>query len=118
MARDSVTARLPSKILVSALVRRVEQAGGFAMIVARGEDMGGVILVQTLEKGRFSGFFERMVDLDGKAVMVRTGPADDSDSVTLLDYVDRRRRSDPDLWVVELDIADAERFAAETIAVG
>ena len=52
-----MTGRLPSKTLVSALVRRVEQAGGFAMILARGEDMGGVVLVQTLEKGRFSGFF-------------------------------------------------------------
>jgi len=27
----------------------------------------------------------------------------------------RRRRNDPDLWVVELDIAQAERFAAETM---
>ena len=30
----------------------------------------------------------------------------------------RRRRSDPDLWIVELDIASAERFAAEMNAVG
>ena len=30
-------------------------------------------------------------------------------------YAERRRRSDLDLWLVELDIADAERFAAETI---
>ena len=50
--------------------------------------------------------------------MVRTGPADDSDPQTLMDYVERRRRNDPDLWVVELDILDAERFAAETIAAG
>ena len=26
-----------------------------------------------------------------------------------------RRRSDPDLWVIELDIPEAERLAAETI---
>lgn len=113
-----MTGRLPSKTLVSALVRRVEQAGGFAMILARGEDMAGVVLVQTLEKGRFSGFFERQVDFSGQAAMVRTGPADDSDPQTLMDYVERRRRNDPDLWVVELDILDAERFAAETIAAG
>jgi hypothetical protein len=113
-----VTARLPSATLVSALVRRVEQAGGFAMILARGEDMGGVVLVQTLEKGRFSGFFERHLDFDGRATLVRTGPAADSDPLSLMEYVDRRRRNDPDLWVVELDIPDAERFAAETIAAG
>ncbi|CAN5167515.1 DUF1491 family protein [soil metagenome] len=113
-----MTGRLPSKLLVSALVRRVEQAGGFAMILSRGEDMGGVVLVHTLEKGRFSGFFERQVDFEGRAVMVRTGPADDSDPLAVMDYVERRRRNDPDLWVVELDILDAERFAAETIAAG
>lgn len=113
-----MTGRLPSRTLVSALVRRVEQAGGFAMILAKGEDMGGVVLVQTLEKGRFSGFFERQVDFDGKAAMVRTGPPDGCDPLALADYIDRRRRNDPDLWVVELDILEAERFAAETIAAG
>jgi hypothetical protein len=30
-------------------------------------------------------------------------------------YWRRRRERDPDLWVIELDIAEAERFAAETI---
>lgn len=78
--------------------------------------MGGVILVQTLDRGRFSGFFERMMDFDGKARLVRCGPANDADPQTLTDYADKRRRSDPDLWIVELDVADAERLAAETIA--
>jgi len=30
-------------------------------------------------------------------------------------YWQRRRARDPDLWVIELDIASPERFAAETI---
>ncbi len=34
---------------------------------------------------------------------------------SLTERIARRRQSDPDLWVIELDIADAERFAAETI---
>ena len=28
-------------------------------------------------------------------------------------FLERRRKSDPDLWILELDIACAERFAAE-----
>jgi hypothetical protein len=30
-------------------------------------------------------------------------------------WIDRARRIDPDLWVVELDIPDAARFVAETL---
>lgn len=111
-----MTARLPAKTLVSALIRRVNQSGGFASVLAHGEDMGGMILVQTLERGRFSGFFERMTNLDGTGVLVRCGPPLDSDPPTLSDYLDRRRQQDRDLWIIELDIVDAERFAAETIA--
>ena len=29
----------------------------------------------------------------------------------------RQRQFDPDLWVIELDIADAERFAAEILSM-
>jgi len=31
-------------------------------------------------------------------------------------WIERARRNDPDLWVVELDIPDAARFVAETLA--
>jgi hypothetical protein len=31
------------------------------------------------------------------------------------DYCRRRRARDPDLWVIELDSPEAERFTAETI---
>ncbi len=112
-----MSGRLPAKTLVNALVRRVNQAGGFASVLAHGEDMGGMILIQAIEKGKFSGFFERMTDLDGKSALARCGPGAESDSPTITDYLDRRRRYDPDLWIVELDIPDAERFAAETIAI-
>ena len=33
-------------------------------------------------------------------------------------FLERRRKFDPDLWILELDIASAERFAAEMNAVG
>lgn len=105
-------------MLVSALIRRVEGAGGFAALLARGEDMGGAILVHTNEKGQFSGLFERMVDFDDVARLVPCGPPAPSDSLTISTYLEKRRASDRDLWIVELDIADAERFAAETICGG
>ncbi|MET0241693.1 MAG: DUF1491 family protein [Sphingobium sp.] len=110
--------RLPSKILVSALVRRVGQAGGFATIIARGEDMGGAIIVQLEDRGSYRGLLERTVDWDDKAKLIPCGPPVGADSFAVSEYIERRRANDPDLWVVELDIADGERFAAETIAIG
>lgn len=110
--------RLPSKLIVSALVRRVEQAGGFAAVLARGEEWGGVILVQTSEKGLFTGLFERMFDLDGVPRLTPCGPPPGSEADALASYLDRRRAADADLWIVELDIAEAERFAAETMCDG
>jgi hypothetical protein len=110
--------RLPSKLLASALVRRVEQAGGFATILAKGEEMGGVILIETAEKGMFSGIFERMLDLDGIPRLNPCGPPPGSAPDTVTSYLERRRATDPDLWIIELDIAEAERFAAETICGG
>lgn len=108
-------ARLDSQTLVSALIRRVEAAGGFATILSKGDPLGGIILVQLLDRGRFGTLLERMTDLQGRQTMVRCGPKDGSQATELSDYISKRKRADPDLWLVELDVADGERFAAETL---
>lgn len=108
-------ARLTSAMLVGALRRRVSAAGGFATILVKGDEISGVILVQTLEKGRETGLFERVSNFAGGHALMRCGPAPEEGPLALGDYVARRRRSDPDLWIVELDIPEAERFAAETL---
>ena len=108
-------ARLASGLIVNALIRRVNAEGGSAMVLAKGEAEAGAILVLTLERGANPGFFERGIGPDGKPALVRSGPSVFEDSGAVSDYWQRRRSRDPDLWVVELDIASAERFAAETI---
>ncbi|WP_174525628.1 DUF1491 family protein [Sphingobium abikonense] len=107
--------RLTSAMLVGALRRRVAEAGGFATILVKGDEISGVILVQALDRGQDIGLFERVPNLDGGYALMRCGPAPGDDPDALATYIERRRRSDPDLWVVELDVAEAERFAAETI---
>jgi hypothetical protein len=107
--------RLTSAMLVGALRRRVSAAGGFATILAKGDEISGVILVQAMEKGAFAGLFERVPNLHGTYALMRCGPSRDDGPDALESYIVRRRRSDPDLWIVELDVPEAERFAAETI---
>ena len=107
--------RLDTQTLVSALIRRVTGAGGFATVLSKGDPTGGVILVQLLDRGRFGTLLERMTDLDGRQTMAPCGPKTGAQDVEISDYISKRKRSDPDLWLVELDIADGERFAAETL---
>ncbi|MCP3731578.1 DUF1491 family protein [Sphingomonas sp. MG17] len=109
--------RLAAGLIVNALVRRVNAEGGSAMVLAKGDAQAGAILVLTLERGRNPRFFERRIGPDGRSALVESGPADKADD-DVLAYWQRRRSRDPDLWVIELDIADAERFAAETMTDG
>lgn len=106
-----MTPRLPTHLLVSALLRRVNDAGGIAVVRARGDADAGAILVLLEQDDRF---LERSIGPDGKDALLPSGPKSESGESTE-EYWQRRRRNDPDLWVVALDIADAQRFAAETI---
>jgi len=104
-----MSGRLPSGVVVSALLRRVNDAGGLGVVRARGDAQAGGILVVIGER-----VVERGLGPDGVTALIETGPRD---SAEVEGYWRRRRTRDPDLWVIELDIADAERFAAETILV-
>ena len=115
VAESQDGARLTSAILVNALVRRTNAAGGFATIIVKGDETSGVIMVQALEKGNETGLFERVSNFAGGYALMRCGPSLEDGPEALATYVARRRRSDPDLWIIELDIPEAERFAAETI---
>jgi hypothetical protein len=95
--------RLAAGTLVSALLRRVEQAGGTGAVLAKGDATAGALLIQLAERGVPGPLLERRLDLDGRYRWSPTGP-DEPEQRN--DYIARRRRSDPDLWVIELDVAD------------
>lgn len=82
-------------------------------MLAKGDTTAGAILFIAQDRGENARALERGIGPDGRTALIPAGPVDDAKAVT--DYWIRRRRSDPDLWVVEVDIAQAERFVAETI---
>jgi hypothetical protein len=110
-----MTPRLTSAMLVSALVRRADAQGGSAMVLAKGDATSGAILLVLLERGAHPRLVERGIGPDGVAALLPSGPKVLADEAEASAYWRRRRERDTDLWVVELDIADAERFAAETM---
>tara|TARA_Y100001001_G_scaffold162992_1_gene190926 strand:+ start:142 stop:477 length:336 start_codon:yes stop_codon:yes gene_type:complete len=107
-----VDARLPAHVEVSGLIRAVESAGGFAMVLQKGERDAGTILVLTTQNGRNTRLWERMPQLDGSRKFSCTREQDDENPREIDEYVVKRRLSDPDCWVIELDIENAERFVA------
>ncbi|WNO53995.1 DUF1491 family protein [Stakelama saccharophila] len=113
-----MTARLTSEFVVKALLRRVHAEGGSGAVLARGDAISGAILLLLLDRGVNPRFLERLMDFDGRYRLAEAGPANAETPHDINDYWQRRCRNDPDLWVVELDIAAAERLAAETIVSG
>lgn len=107
-------ARLTSALLVSALMRRVGNEGGNAVVVAKGDATAGSILLICLDKGVRTAFRERLLGVDGGYDWAEVGPASDAEYEEVEAWLSRRRARDPDLWIVELDVPNAERFAAET----
>ena len=109
--------RLASSLLVTALLRRAEAEGGFGTVIAKGDATAGAIAVILTERGANPRLLERMLQPDGRYGWHESsrGTGDGEDLGPILD---RRRRFDPDLWIVELDIVSPERFAAEMNSVG
>jgi len=110
-----MTARLTSQTLIGALVRRVQAAGGTAMILHKGESIAGTILVQLLDRGANLGLVERVTGLSGRTELVPSGPRNDGQDTDISSYIERRIRIDPDIWIVELDVAEGQQLAADIL---
>jgi hypothetical protein len=108
-------ARLTSEILAGGLMRLANRCGGFAAVLAKGDPTSGALLLQLLEKGQFFGLFERVLDLSGHYLWTRNDAQSAENKGVLTEYLSRRRSRDPDLWIIELDVPDGERFIAESL---
>jgi hypothetical protein len=104
-----VDARLPAHVEVSGLIRAVESAGGFAMVLQKGERDAGTILVLTTQNGRNTRLWERMPQLDGSRKFSCTREQDDENPREIDEYMGKRRRSDPD-WISRMQNASSHRL--------
>ena len=82
------------------------------MVLSKGERDAGTILIVTMFRGGPAKLYERMPQLDGTRPFECTKLQDIEKPSEFDEYIARRRSQDPDLWVLEVDIADAERFIA------
>lgn len=108
-------ARLPAKLEVSGFLRSVEAQGGFGMVLRKGEPDAGTILLVIVEKQELAVLFERMPQRDGsrKWTAVKHQVIDNKSEFE--DYLTRRASQDPDVWIVELTVAESERFVRDCL---
>ncbi len=111
-------ARLPAHLEISGLIRAVDAAGGFATVISKGERDAGTILVICCENGTNARLYERMPQLDGTRKWTLSKTQDVEKKHEFADYCQRRASQDPDTWILELDVADGERFIGLTGTIG
>jgi hypothetical protein len=96
---------LPASTLVPALLRMVTSAGGFATVIRRGNAWGSALII-VHRTGEHVEAFEKMPALDG-APHWRSAASGEQ---AVADFAAKQHRFDPDIWIIELDIADPARF--------
>lgn len=111
-----MSARLATSVFVSGLIRLAEREGGTGAVLTKGDPTAGAVLILLAERGRQAAVLERLLQPDGRYRWDQ--PLAAADNANEVDrFLARRRKYDPDCWVVELDIASTERFADEIRAL-
>lgn len=108
--------RLPSHIEVGALLRLAEAAGGFGMVLHKGERDSGTILIVVMQNQGLGTLYERMPQLDGTRKWVAVKEEVFDNKWKFEEYLTRRSEQDPDLWLLELTVADCARFIRDQLS--
>jgi hypothetical protein len=111
--------RLPTHVEVAGILRRVSAGGDFASVIRKGDPERGSLLILVSSRGRHVACLERVLDFNsGDYHWQPSGPPESADLAKVSSFVANRQRLDSDLWAIELDIAEPERFIAETTRSG
>lgn len=110
-----MSTRLNAKLWVSSLLRRVNQVGDFATVVKKGDETAGqVILVARRRNGHLQVFTRAMNSTGDYSWTVAVENKQD-ELGKINEYLERQARYDPDLWIIELDTDNPERFVDDEL---
>ena len=84
----------------------------------KGDPERGSLLILVTSRGENIAVLERVLSLDGDYKWQATKAPESPGSEDMVNFLARRASFDEDLWAIELDIADPERFIAETTRLG
>lgn len=106
--------RLPAHLEVAAIMRRAEAEGGFVTVLRKGDPDRGALTLIVQQRGEIRGVLERELGPSFTYEWIFKPAGSES----LDELVARRERLDTDFWLIELDVAEPERFIAETTHSG
>jgi hypothetical protein len=87
-------------------------------VLRKGDPERGALLLVVRSRDRHVACLERMLSPDGLYRWSAGGPTQEESDEKLAEFLEKRVRFDEDLWLIELDIAQPERFIAETTLEG
>ena len=98
--------RLPTDVWVMAQVRRCNAEAVPAMVVRKGEAMGGTLLLKLNQLEAGCRVLTQTRDLDGRPAWLPAFRGELVAEPEADDYIARAVARDPDLWVVEIEHRD------------
>lgn len=105
---------LSTDIWVSALIRRAEIGGAFAVVVRKGDARAGAVLVKVLNRTDGTArLYAEATRMDGERVWMQPQLTDQEPDLDR--YIERAARIDPDIWVVEIEDRDGRHFLTEPV---
>lgn len=106
--------QLSSDVWVAALIRRAEIGGAFAAVTRKGDARAGAVIVKAYDTStRRARLFVEATGPDGDSLWIQPVASDLESELDA--YVERQRRYDSDLWVVEIEDRQGRHFLTEAV---
>jgi hypothetical protein len=108
--------RLPTKLWVDALIRRVQVGGAAAFVVQEGDEHRGDVLVKVARLDGTAAVYSPTMDMEGERIFINLivqgiGP----DEAGVDAYVRKARERDRDLWIIEIEDREGRHFLTEPV---
>lgn len=100
-------ARLKTGLWVRAVLRRISSDGTSAMVLKKGDEDAGAVLIVLADRSGGTGVLRE----DGTS----WARVDATDAASVDAYLERQKKYDPDLWIIELEMRDVSQPIERTL---
>lgn len=107
-------AALKTSIWAQALIRRAEVGGAYAMLLQRGDVDAGAALIKVCTLDGQAVLYRPIRNMSGARVWLPKGPLSETEIDAV---VTGRKKTDPDLWVIEIEDKQGRHFLTEPVEV-